>query len=173
MYMIIAARRAAALAILLLLSVGAPAFAQSSKPIAHPLPTPHYSKEPLHTEFVVEVNRLGQVVRVKSGKSCKDLTFNAQTYGNVLQMWIRRPDGTAEVGLYRVTFDYEPAHKKVRRDISLIRSGGDWGDKRGAANDMMDMAQKQQEKMQSQGKSSNLPSLQQITSPSPKPSPRA
>ena len=44
----------------------------------------------------MEVNKKGQVVRIKSGKGTKYGTFNAQTYGNALQMWIRKPDGSAE-----------------------------------------------------------------------------
>ena len=68
----------------------------------------------MHTEFVVEVNAKGQVVRVKSAKAYgdQDPFFNTQTNGNVLQMWIRHPDGSAEVGLYRVNYDYDPQDEK-------------------------------------------------------------
>lgn len=175
MNMITDARRALALATLFLASLGAPAIAQAAaQPSPRPLPTPVFSKVPLHTEFVVEVNELGQIVRVKSGKSCKDPTFNAQTYGNVLQMWIRRPDGSAIVGLYRVTYDFDPGSRKVRRGIALLKTGGDWAEKRGAANDMMDTADRLSKKYQNQQQHSNLPSLQQITgSPTPKPTPHA
>lgn len=173
MSMITVARRAIALAALLLIPMGAPALAQTAQGTARPLPTPVLSKVPLHTEFVVEVNELGQIVRVKSGKSCKDPTFNAQTYGNVLQMWIRRPDGSAIVGLYRVTYDFDPGTKKVRRGVALLKTGGDWAEKRGAANDMMDTAERLSKKYQNQNQQ-KLPSLQQITgSPTPKPTPHA
>jgi hypothetical protein len=168
--MITATRRAMALATLLLLPLGAPAFGATPAPKPHPIPTPILPKVPLHTEFVVEVNKLGQVVRVKSGKSCKDLTFNAQTYGNVLQMWVRHPDGSAETGLYKVTYDWNPQRKKVLRQVSLVKVGGDWADKRGAANDMMDIADKEAHKAQQKP---NLPSLQQIENATPKPTPHA
>jgi hypothetical protein len=163
------------LAALLALPLTAPAVAATPAPQApHQLPAPHYPKVPLHTEFVVEVNKLGQVVRVKSGKSCKDLNFNAKTYGNVLQMWIRHPDGTAEVGLYKVTYDYDPSTKAIHRGIALVKPGGDWADKRGAANDMMDIADKETRKaQQQQQQQQNLPSLQQIEHPSASPSPHA
>lgn len=51
---------------------------------------------------------------MKTAKSPQNVPmFNAWTYGNVLQMWIRHPDGTAEVGIYKVTYDYDPATKKL------------------------------------------------------------
>jgi len=163
-------QRASALALLLLLP-GVPAFAATQpahaaakKPV--PLPTPHLSKVKLHTEFVVEVNKLGQVVRVKSGKSCPNLTFNAQTYGNVLQTWIRHPDGTAEVGLYKVTYDYDPHGAKVTRHVSLLRAGGNWGSMRGAANQMVDEAHQED-----QQKSLSLPGLNSILKATPTPHP--
>jgi hypothetical protein len=137
------------------------------KPIAVRLPN-----VPLHTEFVVEVNAKGQVVRVEKGKDCKVLSFNAQTYGNVLQMWIRHPDGTAEVGRYRVTYDYDPKTKFVHRGITLLNAGGNWGDKVGAATDMMNEAQRETAKyLQDQGK--NLPPLENIVGSTAAPSPHA
>ena len=161
-------QRASALA-LLILSASVPAFASTpaphsaaKKPIV--LPTPHLSKVKLHTEFVVEVNKLGQVVRVKSGKSCPNLTFNAQTYGNVLQTWIRHPDGTAEVGLYKVWYDYDPHGAKVTRHVALLKAGGDWGSMRGAANQMVDEAHQED-----QQKRPSLPALNSIIKPTAKP----
>ena len=119
----------------------------AAKPTPRPTPRlvvrPHIPVVPLHTEFNVEVNAKGQVVRVKSGKSCKDLTFNAQTYGNVLQMWVRRPDGTAIVGMYHVTYDFNPKTKRVARNVSLIKAGGNWGNEEGAANNMLDIARRE------------------------------
>lgn len=82
-------------------------------------------------------------MRVRSAKGCKNPTFNAQTYGNVLQMWIRHPDGTADVGLYRVTYDYDPRTRIVYRRPSLIRLGGNWGTMEGAANQMLDQARRE------------------------------
>ncbi len=152
----------------IVLALAPPAFAATPAPNAAAtkhvtVPAPHYPTQKLHTEFVVEVNKKGQVVRVKSGKSCKVLSFNAQTYGNVLQMWIRRPDGSAEVGLYKVTYDYDPASKKVRREVALVSAGGNWGDKEGAATQMMGIANKE-------AHGEKLPPLDQIIgSPTPHP----
>ncbi len=69
---------------------------------------------PLHTEVVVEVNKKGQVVRVKSTKPSQERERSTlKTYGNALQMWIpQEPDGQREVGLYRVTYDYNPEDGK-------------------------------------------------------------
>ena len=151
--------RAAALATMFLLGTGT-AFPAATPP-PHPVaPFPHTK---LHTEFVVEVNKQGQVVRVKSGKSCSNLMFNAQTYGNVLQMWIRHPDGTAEVGMYRVTYDYDPDGHKVMRSVALISSGGNWGNEEGAANEMMDIAAREAKKgAPAATPTPKLPALNQI-----------
>jgi hypothetical protein len=143
-----------------------------------PLPKPVLPKIPMHTEFIVEVNAKGQVVRVRSGKSAKECTkqtqgqclfFNAQTYGNVLQMWIRHPDGTAEVGLYKVTYDYDPKTHGVRRNVAIVSHGGNWGNKPGAATDMMDKAQAEAKAWAEKQKQQNssLPDLNKIVSPSP------
>lgn len=172
----------AALFAAILLATCVPALAApTAKPSAAPggsphpvvLPTPNMPKIPIHTEFVVEVNHLGQVVRVKSGKSSKVPMFNAWTYGNVLQMWIRHPDGSAEVGLYKVTYDYDPKTKKVTRMPSLLTAGGTWGNEEGAATQMIDLAQKEYNEHQKQQaeQNKNMPSLQQIRGQSPSPSP--
>ncbi|MGZ3496939.1 MAG: hypothetical protein ACXWNK_10185 [Vulcanimicrobiaceae bacterium] len=150
-----------------------PAYASAAKtPAPRPAPTPRLPDVPLHTEFNVEVNKMGQVVRVKSGKSCKNLTFNAQTYGNVLQMWIRRPDGTAEVGLYHVTYDYDPKKQNVARHIALLKSGGNWANEEGAANNMVDIAKREnakaaaqqaaEQKKQQEQAAKNLPDINAI-----------
>jgi len=143
----------------------------TGKVVPHP-PVPKVAE---HTEFVVEVNAKGQVVRVKSAKGtgAKDEFFNAQTYGNVLQMWIRHPDGSAEVGLYKVTYDYDPHTKKVYRRVSLIQSGGNWGNDKGAATEMMETADresKEAQKAQERAQSKNLPPLNIIVGPTPSPS---
>jgi hypothetical protein len=160
---------------LVLLAGAAPLLAATPSPA--PMLKPVLPKIPLHTEVVVEVNKYGQVVRVKSTKPCKVQTFNVQTFGNALQMWIRKPDGTATVGLYRVNYDYDPKTQKVARRIALISAGGNWGNEEGAANVMMDTARKQALEMEhkSQQQTEKLPSLNDIrgSSPTPKPLPAA
>lgn len=167
----------------LLAATPAPKAKAPHKPVV--LPTPVLPKVALHTEYVVEVNKKGQVVRVKSGQSAKGCgkadkhpnqqacTFNAQTYGNVLQMWIRHPDGSAEVGLYQVKYDYNPHSEKVVRSIHLLRPGGSWANQMGAATDMMNKADAEtrayQQRMKNAGK--NLPSLNQIVAPKKSPHP--
>lgn len=149
-------------------------------PTPHPAPQTspvviHLPKVPLHSEVVVEVNKKGQVVRIKSTKPSKLLSFNYQTYGNALQMWIRKchSEGsstscTAEVGLYRVTYDYDPKTANVTRRVAIVSHGGDWGDAPGAANVMMEMFRKQAaaaaeaERKQQQEQNAKLPSLNQI-----------
>jgi len=162
--------------------VGVAAATPTPKPSASPhasvspharvtIPPVHLPGEKLHTEYVVEVNKKGQVVRVKSGKGTKNTIFNTQTYGNALQMWIRKPDGTAVVGLYKVTYDYDPKNAKVSRNISLVSTGGDWGDQPGAASVMIDTARKEALEAQKHA-SQSLPSLNTITGkPTPPPSP--
>jgi hypothetical protein len=97
---------------------------------------PHTPATAVHTEFVVEVNRKGQVTRVRSGKSCPDLSFNAMTYGNALQAFIRTPDGRAIAGIYRLSYDYNPKDKQVTRSVSLLRAGGVDPNRLGAVDQM-------------------------------------
>lgn len=134
---------------------------------------PPLPKIPLHTEVTVQVNKKGQVVRITATKPCKVNTFNVQTFGNALQMWIRRPDGTAQVGLYRISYDYDPKTKNVARHIALVKAGGSWGDAPGAATVMIENARKQAQEAQkhAQQQNSKLPSLNEIrgATPSPKP----
>lgn len=160
-------RLLAAAAVFVFAASGAALAAQATA--RHPLvlPTPHLPTVPLHTEFVVQVNRLGQIVRVKSGKSCKNLTFNAQTYGNVLQMWIRKPDGSAIIGTYRVSYDYNPRNHKVHRGVALLSKGGDWGDHKGAVTDMLEIDAR------NRAEHRPLPGLDQILRPTPTPKPKA
>jgi hypothetical protein len=99
-------------------------------------------KTALHTEFVVEVNKLGQVTRVRSGKSSKDQAFNAQTYGNALQAFIRKPDGSVVVGSYRLTYDYNPKTERVRRDVALVKAGGVNPNAKSAVEDMEEVARR-------------------------------
>lgn len=163
-----------------------PALAATPSPAPHPiaLPSPHLPPVPLHAEYVVAVNKRGQVVAILSGHGTKYDTFNSQTYGNAAQMWIRKADGTAVVGKFRVTYDYNPKTRLVARKISLISVGGNWGDKEGAANVMLDTAKKEaaayaawKAQQQKNASGANLPSLNDITgktaapSPTPKPIP--
>lgn len=129
----------------------------------------------LHTEAIVEVNKKGQVVRIRSTKPCKVASFNIQTFGNALQMWIRRPDGSAEVGLYRVSYDYDPKTHGVTRRIALVSAGGNWGDAEGAANVMIENARKQaiEDRQREEEENAKLPSLNQIRGGSPSPKPTA
>jgi hypothetical protein len=151
----------------------APAHAATPAPRATPkLVGPNIPKVPLHTEWVVEVNKKGQVVKVESGKTCKDHYFNEHTLGNALQMWIRKPDGSAEVGLYRISYDYEPKTQNVFRNIDFVKAGGNWGDKQGAALGMINDASAQEKAWQEYQarQNKNLPSLDKITgTPSPHP----
>jgi hypothetical protein len=144
--------------------------------------TVHAPTVPLHSEVVVEVNNKGQVVRVKSTKPSKSPSFNFRTYGNALQMWIRKCEvsgGATKcegvVGLYRVTYDYDPKTGKVTRRVALISPGGSWANSEGAANVMMQMLQKQEEAAEAaehkaQQSNTKLPSLNEIRgAPTPKP----
>ncbi|MBD5656979.1 MAG: hypothetical protein IAI50_17640 [Candidatus Eremiobacteraeota bacterium] len=84
----------------------------------------HTPTTAVHTEFVVETNRLGQVTRVRSGVSSKDAAFNAMTYGNALQSFIRTDSGRAVAGTYRLDYDYDPRRKAVKRSVAIVRAGG-------------------------------------------------
>jgi hypothetical protein len=97
-------------------------------------------KQREHTEFLVEINKLGQVTRVRSGKSSKNLAFNAITYGNVLQAFIRTADGHVVLGTYRMTYDYDPKTGRVRRSVALVSRGGVNPDAQGAALDVISHA---------------------------------
>jgi hypothetical protein len=160
---------AATAAVCLFAASGARLGAQTATPHPFALPTPHLPTERLHTEFVVQVNHLGQIVRVKSGKSCKNLTFNAQTYGNVLQMWIRKPDGHAIVGTYRVSYDYDPRTHNVHRGVAILSRGGNWGNSKGAVTDMLEIDARNRR----EHRSLPLPNMNQIfkSTPTPKPKP--
>lgn len=169
---------AAGLAILAFACV--PALANTTpKPSATPhtikIPPPHPPPVPLHAEYVVEVNKFGQVVRIKSGKGTKYPSFNSQTYGNALQMWIRKADGTAVVGLFKVSYDYNPKSHAITRHIALVSTGGNWANQPGAANVMIDTAKKEAEEAAKQKQQQQkLPSLNTITgkkSPAPSPQP--
>lgn len=168
--------RALALALSLgTLAVASPVLAATPAPRAAQkklVPHPPVPKVPLHSEFVVEVNAKGQVVKTVSrkGTGAKDPFFNAETYGNVLQMWIRRPDGSALVGLYRVTYNYNPKTRKISRSVALVRAGGNWATQPGAATMMIKTANREALEAQ-KAQSKNLPPLNSIVGPSSKATP--
>jgi hypothetical protein len=112
-------------------------------PTPVPIPTPNLPNHPLHSVIDVEVNDRGQVVRVHGGTLSHDAVFDTMTIGNALQMWIRRPDGSAVVGLFRVSYDYNPHTHNVSRHIALISAGGNWGKESGAATKMVDVAKRE------------------------------
>ncbi len=89
-----------------------------------------------HAEYVVEVNRKGQVVRVRSAKHASDPSFDARVNGNALQVFIREPDGTAVAGVYRLTYDYNPKTKNVTRRVTLLQAGGVDPDALGAVDQL-------------------------------------
>ncbi len=100
------------------------------------------SKVALHTEFIVAINKLGQVTHIVSGKPSKNRTYNIQTEGNALQAFIRTPDGKAIPGTYRLTYDYNPKTTRIHRDVALVKAGGVDVNAEGAVYEMMDDVQK-------------------------------
>ncbi|HET9096183.1 MAG TPA: hypothetical protein VFN37_05950 [Candidatus Baltobacteraceae bacterium] len=115
--------------------------ATAPKPV--PIPTPNLPNKPLHSTINVEVNKKGQVVRVKGGTLSHDSIFDTMTIGNALQMWIRRPDGSAISGLFRVKYDYDPHTHNVQRHVALISQGGAWANEPGAATRMVQTAERE------------------------------
>lgn len=99
-------------------------------------------KVKLHTEFIVEVNKLGQVTRVRSAKTSANEPFNAQTYGNAMQAFIRRPDGSVLVGSYTLTYDFDPGTKRIRRGVALLKAGGVDPNAKGAVTEMEEIARR-------------------------------
>jgi hypothetical protein len=98
----------------------------------------------LHVEYIVEINNLGQVARVRSVKPSHEEAFDAHTYGNALQAFIRTPDGQVLVGTYRLSYDYDPKTTRVHRDVALVRAGGVNPNAKGAAIEMMEIARRNQ-----------------------------
>jgi hypothetical protein len=147
-------RAAAALAFAAVLAWGASVSAEPTpKPAAKPpapidvtkvQPRELAPKKALHVEYTVEVNRLGQVARVRSVKPSHDEGFDTHTYGNALQAFIRTPDGHAVAGTYRLTYDYDPKSLRVHRDVALIKAGGVNPNAKGAADSMMEIARRNQ-----------------------------
>lgn len=133
--------RTIALAACVLVSPLAGLAASTPKPV--PIPAPHLPSKPLRSTILVEVNKKGQVVRVKGGTLSHDSVFDTMTIGNALQMWIRRPDGSAVTGLFRVNYDYDPHTHNVQRHVALISQGGGWANEPGAATRMVQTAQRE------------------------------
>jgi hypothetical protein len=101
-----------------------------------------FPKVKLHVELIVEINRMGQVTRVRSIKPSHDQGFDAHTYGNALQAFIRTSDGQVVLGTYRLIYDYDPKTLRVRRDVALVRRGGVDPNAQGAALQMMAIARR-------------------------------
>jgi len=174
-----------ALASLALWPAGAQAATPSPKPSATPSARPVridvtkvqpkslLPKHVEHTEFVVEINRLGQVTRIRSHRDSDSATFNAQTYGNALQAFIRTPDGHVVLGTYRLTYDFDPKTARVRRDVALVSQGGVDPDAKGAAIELIDKvhAQPVAPIAEPSVDPRSLPELKGIIEPSPTASP--
>ena len=95
-------------------------------------------KVALHTEYIVAINKLGQVTHVISAKVSKDKTYNLQTYGNAMQAFIRTAGGKAISGSYRLTYDYSPKTARVHREVELLKAGGVDPNAEGAVTKMLD-----------------------------------
>jgi hypothetical protein len=143
-------RRFAAAAVLALAAASPAAAETTPAPAPTPLrinveklqPRSIFPKRKLHVELIVEVNKLGQVTRVRSIKPSHDPQFDAHTYGNALQAFIRTTDGQVVLGTYRLTYDYDPATLRVRRDVALVRPGGVDPNAEGAVTQMMAVARR-------------------------------
>jgi len=77
-----------------------------------------------HAVYVVAINGRGQVVAVKPDVSSHDRAFDALTYGNALQAFIRTPDGQAIPGTYALEYELAPGTESVRRSVRLLHAGG-------------------------------------------------
>ncbi len=118
----------------------------AAAPAPSPMPSPKLPSKPLHVDLQVEVNKLGQVVRVLHGNLSGDAPFDTMVMGNALQMWIRDQRGktiTAVVGLYKVHYDYNPSTHAVKRTFALFKRGGSWANEPGAATKIVSDAKKE------------------------------
>jgi len=121
----------------------------------------------LQASYVVETNKLGQVVRIRSSSPSKSGDFNTVTRGNALQAFIRRPNGTAVAGVYRLTYDYSPKTKMVRRDVTLLHAGGVDPNAKGAVTVELDREASAARARAEAAK--NLPDFNKIVTPTAKP----
>jgi len=94
-------------------------------------------KNRLHTDFLVEINKKGQVTRVLSGHKSGDVGYDEHTYGNVLQAFIRADDGSVILGKYQLSYDYDPKTTRIRRTVKLVSHGGVNPNAIGAVDDML------------------------------------
>lgn len=83
-----------------------------------------YPKRAQHTRYYVEVNGKGQVSKVRRWSRSRDPRFDALTYGNVVQLYVRRNDGHIVAGVYKIGYDYNPKTQVVLRSVKLIHPGG-------------------------------------------------
>jgi hypothetical protein len=161
-------RRALASAALALAASRSPVFAQTA-PAPHPSATFVAPKVPLHVEVFVDTNKWGQVSHVVSMKPSADKSFNTEAYGNAAQAFIRTPNGEAIPGLYRLSYDYNPATLKVRRSVELIRAGGVDPNAPGMVTlyqRALEAARKRREAA-AEAATTKLPDFDKITHPSP------
>jgi hypothetical protein len=153
--------RIPAFAVALLLAAGTTALAATSPPKATPAakatappridvlkaqPKSLAPKTALHVEYTVEINKLGQVARVRTVKPSHNQPFDEKTYGNALQAFIRTPEGQVVVGTYKLIYDYDPRTMRVRRDVALVKAGGVDPEAKGAATDMMEIARRNRDR---------------------------
>jgi hypothetical protein len=124
----------------------------------------------LHSEYVVAVNKLGQVTHVISGKVSKDKTYNVQTFGNAMQAFIRTSDGKAISGSYRLTYDYNPKTARVHREVALVKAGGVDPNAEGAVTRMMDDVRQHNKAAKSAGTPVPEPVRNAAMTPGPQPS---
>jgi hypothetical protein len=184
--------RIPALAAALLLAAGTSALAATPAPSRTPpqridvlkaQPKSLAPKQALHVEYTVEINKLGQVARVRTVKPSHDAAFDAKTYGNALQTFIRTPDNQVILGTYRLTYDYDPKTMRVRRDVALVKAGGVNPEAKGAATEMMEIARRNHNRTPPPSANETpgpipsvtihrLPDLNQVMKPSPSPTPR-
>jgi len=125
-----------------------------------------------HTDYLVQINKLGQVTKITGAHRSDNPTFNAQTAGNAIQTFIRTPDGHVILGTYRLTYDYDPKTERVRRDVSLVRQGGVNPDAKGAAAKLIEEAEAQERRRAATPvpvDPRTLPDLKSISAPTPRP----
>jgi hypothetical protein len=135
------------------------------------MPANRMPTTPQHTELIVETNKRGEVARVRAGKGGPDPLFNIMVYGNALQAYIHTAEGGSIAGTYRLTYDYSPVTKNVKRQVELIHAGGVDPDAIGAVDDMMKVNDRRMQldaKLWSQLKA-NQKAMEAKASPKPSP----
>jgi hypothetical protein len=152
------------LALLALVPLAAAAATSTAKPQPYP-------NKPMHATYTVEINKLGQVTRVRAVEPSKIPAFDAVTYGNALQAFVRTADGSAIAGVYKLTYDYSPVTKKIHRGVQLLQSGGVNADAPGAVTvELQKTAKRRAADAQHSSAPSaalKLPEFNQIVTPKP------